>query len=108
MEDYWSEGVQRRRDKLVLDLVATFTRLTSGTSSTLKGSCNLSLLKSHFELSSPRTARRIEDLKVQLAVISDLEKNLASNGSIDAKSREEIGKKEEYIVELRRLEGKLY
>ena len=48
-------------------------------------------------------------MKVQLAVISDLEKNLASNGSIDAKSREEIGRKEEYIVELRRLEnGKLY
>ena len=46
VEDYWSEGVQRRRDKLVLDLVATFTRPTSGTSSTLKGSCNLSLLKS--------------------------------------------------------------
>jgi len=61
------------------------------------------------QLNAQRTARRIEDLKVQLAVISDLEKNLASNGSIDAKSREEIGKKEEYIVELRRLEnGKLY
>lgn len=61
------------------------------------------------QLNAQRTARRIEDLKVQLAVISDLEKNLASNGSIDAKSREEIGRKEEYIVELRRLEnGKLH
>merc|ERR1719357_1576362 len=61
------------------------------------------------QLNAQRTARRIEDLKVQLAVISDLEKNPASNGSIDAKSREEIGRKEEYIVELRRLEnGKLY
>ena len=48
-------------------------------------------------------------MKVQLAVISDLEKNLASNGSIDAKSREEIGRNEEYIIERRRLEnGKLY
>ena len=37
-------------------------------------------------------------------IIGDLERSLADNGSIDAKSLEEIGKKAEYKVELKRLE----
>jgi len=51
-----------------------------------------------------RRARRIEDLKVHLAVVADLERNLEANGSIDAKSLEDIGRKEEYEMELRSLE----
>ena len=39
-----------------------------------------------------------------MAIIGDLERSLADNGSIDAKSLEEIGKKEEYKAELKRLE----
>merc|ERR1719234_2737747 len=51
-----------------------------------------------------RRARRIEDLKVQLAVVADLERSLAASGSIDAKSLEDIGRKKEYEMELRSLE----
>ena len=51
-----------------------------------------------------RRARRIEDLKVHLAVVADLERNLEANGSIDAKSLEDIGRKEEYEMELKSLE----
>lgn len=43
-------------------------------------------------------------MKVHLAVVADLERNLEANGSIDAKSLEDIGRKEEYEMELRSLE----
>ena len=51
-----------------------------------------------------RRTRRIEDLKVQLAVVADLERSLAANGSIDAKSLEDIGRRKEYEMELKSLE----
>ena len=51
-----------------------------------------------------RRARRIEDLKIQLAVVADLERSLEVNGSIDAKSLEDIRRKGEYEVELKSLE----
>jgi len=51
-----------------------------------------------------RRARRIEDLKVHLAVVADLERSLAANGSIDAKSLEDIGRRKEYEMELKSLE----
>ena len=51
-----------------------------------------------------RRLRRIEDLKVHLAVEPDLERSLEANGSIDAKSLEDIGRKEEYEMELKSLE----
>ena len=69
MQDYWSEGVQRRRDKLVRDLVATFTRPTLGTSLTLKGSCNLSLLKSFWTIFSQDSQ---EDRRLESSVGSDI------------------------------------
>ena len=51
-----------------------------------------------------RRLRRIEDLKVHLAVVADLERSLEANGSIDVKSLEDIGRKEEYEIELKSLE----
>ena len=51
-----------------------------------------------------RRARRIEDLKVQLAVVANLERSLTVIGSIDAKYLEDIGKKKEYEMELKSLE----
>ena len=42
-------------------------------------------------------------MKVQLAVVADLERSLAANGSIDAKSLEDIGRKKEYEMELKSL-----
>ena len=54
-----------------------------------------------------RWLRRIEDLRVQLAVVADLERNLKANGSIDAKSLEDIGRKEEYEMELKSLEEEI-
>ena len=44
-------------------------------------------------------------MKVQLAVVADLERSLQANGSIDAKSLEDIGRKRAYEMELRSLEG---
>ena len=43
-------------------------------------------------------------MKVQLSVVADLERNLEANGSIDVKSLEDIGRKEEYEIELKSLE----
>jgi hypothetical protein len=43
-----------------------------------------------------RRRRRMEDIKVELAVIKDMEKTLARGGSVDPKSQQQINKKASY------------
>ena len=51
-----------------------------------------------------RRMRRIADLKMQLHVVADCERILKEHGSINSKSLQDMGRKEEYENEPKRLE----
>ena len=89
-------GQEEHRESLSILLIYPTNRMFKG--------CLNSICLAFYSPFIPRRVRRIEDLKVQLAVVADLERSLAANGSIDAKSLEDIGRKKEYEMELKSLE----